>query len=108
MKTVPHRNKLLDFKYPRPTVCFGANFNLDNPTVRCGAVKTHAPHRTVKALVRWASGKRLTFRLPKLSLMTLSPTSEQRDSWSSYGALRAYSEVLYNLWGPRESDLSDS
>ena len=40
--------------------------------------------------------------------MTLSHPFEQRDSWSSYGAVRAYSEVLYNLWGPRESDLSDS
>ena len=27
----------------------------------------------VKALVRWATGKRLTNRLPKLSLTTLSP-----------------------------------
>ena len=48
---------------------------------------------TVKALVRWATGKRLTNRLPKLSLITLPPF-EQRDSWSSYGAVRAYSEVL--------------
>ena len=30
------------------------------------------------------------------------PPFEQRDSWSSYGAVRAYSEVLF--WGPRESD----
>ena len=29
--------------------------------------------RFVKALVRWATGKRLTNRLPKLSLITLSP-----------------------------------
>ena len=36
------------------------------------------------------------------------PPFEQRDSWSSYGAVRAYSEVLYILWGPRESDLSGS
>ena len=36
------------------------------------------------------------------------PPFEQRDSWSSYGAVRAYSEVLHNIWGPRESDLSDS
>ena len=28
---------------------------------------------TVKALVRWATGKRLTNRLPKLSLITLPP-----------------------------------
>ena len=27
----------------------------------------------VEALVRWATGKRLTNRLPKLSLITLSP-----------------------------------
>ena len=53
----------------------------------------------VKALVRWATGTRLTSTLPPF---------EQRDSWSSYGAVRAYSEVLYNLWGPSESDSSDS
>ena len=62
----------------------------------------------VKALVRWATGKRLPDRLPKLSVMILSPTSEQRGLWSSYGAVRAESEVLNNLWGPRESGLSDS
>ena len=28
---------------------------------------------SVKALVRWATGKRLTNRLPKLGLITLSP-----------------------------------
>ena len=61
----------------------------------------------VKASVRWVTGKRLTNRLPKLSLITLPP-SEQRDSCSSYVAVRAYSEVLYNLWQPKESDLSDS
>ena len=62
----------------------------------------------VKAFVRWATGRRLTNRLPKLSLNNAPPPFEQRDSRSSYGAVRAYSEVLYNLWGPRESDLSDS
>ena len=61
----------------------------------------------VKALVRWATGKKLTNRLPKLSLIT-PPPFEQRDSCSSYGAVRTYSEVLYNLWGPMESDLSHS
>ena len=30
-------------------------------------------HIHVKALVRWATGKSLTNRLPKLSLVTLSP-----------------------------------
>ena len=48
----------------------------------------------VEALVRWATGKRLIDRLLELSLTTLFPPSEQRDSWSSYGAVRAYSEVL--------------
>ena len=46
------------------------------------------------ALIRWATGKRLTDRLPKLSLLTLSPPSEQRDYWSPYGAVRDYSEVI--------------
>ena len=36
------------------------------------------------------------------------PPFEQRDSWSSYGTVRADSEVRYNLWGPREIDLSNS
>ena len=58
---------------------------------------------SVKALVRWATGKRFTNRLPKVSLIALSPPSEQRGLWSSYGAVRAYSEVLDTLWGPRES-----
>ena len=30
-------------------------------------------YHSVKALVRWATGKRSTNRLPKLSLITLSP-----------------------------------
>ena len=30
------------------------------------------------------------------------PPFEQRDSWSSYGAVPAYSEVLF--WGSRESE----
>ena len=49
---------------------------------------------SVKALVRWATGQRLTNRLPKVSLITLFPPSEQRDFLSSYGAVRAYSGVL--------------
>ena len=35
------------------------------------------------------------------------PPFEQRDYWSSYGAIRAYSEVLHNLWGPRDNCCSD-
>ena len=65
----------------------------------------------MKALVRWATGKRLTDRLlPKLSLITLSLPSDRRGLWSPYGAVRAYSEVLLlnGLWGPRESDLPGS
>ena len=45
-------------------------------------------------VVRWVTGKRLIDRLSKLSLITPPPPSEERDSWSSYGAVRAYSEVL--------------
>ena len=56
--------------------------------VRC-PVAGFAAGTHVKALVHWATGKRLTNRLPKLSLVTLSPPSEQRGPWSSYGAVRA-------------------
>ena len=43
------------------------------------------------------------------SLITLSPPLNSGIlGLRMYGAVRAYSEVLYNLWGPRESDLSDS
>ena len=66
-----------------------------------GVLIVHLRRASVKALVRWATGKRLTNRLPKLSLITLPPF-EQRDSWSSYGAVGAYSEVLHDLWGSRE------
>ena len=57
----------------------------------------------VKTLVRWVTGKRLTDRLPKLSLITLSLLNS-----GVYG-LRVgpyvpspNSEVLNNLWGARE------
>ena len=52
-----------------------------------GGVGTHRRglYAYVKAFVRWATGKKLTNRLPKLSLITLSPPSEQRGPWSSYG-----------------------
>ena len=43
----------------------------------------------VKELVRWATGERLTDRLPKLSVITLSPLSERRGLWSSCRAVRA-------------------
>ena len=41
--------------------------------MRVGFVLCDWVRTTVKALVRWATGKRLTNRLPKLSLITLSP-----------------------------------
>ena len=43
-------------------------------------------HLNGKTLVRWVTGKRLTDRLPKVNLITLSAPSEQRALWSSYGA----------------------
>ena len=49
----------------------------------------------VKALVRWATGKRLTNRLPKLSPITLSPPLNRGIlGLHMYGAVRAYSDVL--------------
>ena len=57
----------------------------------------------MKALVRWATGERLTNRLPKLSLITLSPPLNS-------GILGGRTCLLRGsfLWGPRESDSSDS
>ena len=54
---------------------------------------------SVKALVRWATGKRLTNHLPKLKPYNTLPPFEQRDSWSSYGAVRAFSKVLLQSLG---------
>ena len=57
-----------------------------------------------EALVRWATGKRLTNRLPNLSLTTLSPPLN-----SGILVVRMGPYVptpKYNLWGPRESDSS--
>ena len=46
-------------------------------------------HTDVKGVVRWATGKRLTDRIPpRLSPISLSPPSEQRGLWSAYGAGR--------------------
>ena len=61
----------------------------------------------VKVLVRWTTGKILPDRLPNLSLIMLSPPSEQRGPWSSFGAARAYSDVRNNLWGIRFSAKGD-
>ena len=61
----------------------------------------------VKALVRWATGKRLTNRLPKLSLITLSPPLNSGIP-GRMGLYVPTPKFFYNLWGPRESDLSGS
>ena len=62
----------------------------------------------VKALVRWATGKRLTNRLPKLSLITLSPPLNSEILGLRMGPHVPTPRFFYNLWGPRESDSSDS
>ena len=55
----------------------------------------------VKALVRWATGKRLTDRLPKLSLTTLSPLEQTRytgqrvtNTWFKSLGIQKYFSVL--------------
>ena len=63
----------------------------------------------VKALVRWATGKRLTNRLPKLSLRTLSPPLNSGILGLRMGLCVPTPMFFYNLWGPtRESNSSDS
>ena len=65
--------------------------------------------RSVKVLVRWATGKRLTSHLlPKLSLVTLSPPLNSRILGLRMGLYVPTPMFFYNLWGPRESDSSDS
>ena len=55
----------------------------------------------VKGLVCWATGKRLTIRLPKLSL-TNTPALERRDTrvQTGYSGRRVTNS---RFWGPRES-----
>ena len=62
----------------------------------------------VKALVRWATCKRLTNHLPKLSLVTLSPLLNSGILGLRMGPYVPTPKLFYNLWGPRESDLSGS
>ena len=57
-------------------------------SINPGFVEIGLAQLSVKALVRWATGKRLTDRLPNLSLTSLSPPSEQRGLRFSYGAVR--------------------
>ena len=56
----------------------------------------------------WSVDDAICEGISPLGYWNTLPHFEPRDSWSSYGAVRAYSEVLYNLREPRESDLSDS
>ena len=56
----------------------------------------------VKALVRWATGERLTDRLPKLSLITLSPPLNSGVLGLRMGLYVPTPKFFYNLWGPRE------
>ena len=62
----------------------------------------------MKALVRSATGERLTDRLPKLSLITLSPPLNSGILGLRMGLYVSTPKFFYNLWGPKESDLSDS
>ena len=55
--------------------------------------------KNVKALVRWATGKRLTNRLPKLSLITLSPPLNRGILGLRMGPYMPTPRFLYNLWG---------
>ena len=54
------------------------------------------------------TGKRFTNRLPKLSLITLSPPLNSGILGLRMGLYVPTPMFFYNLWGPRESDLSDS
>ena len=62
----------------------------------------------MKALVRWATDKRLTHRLPKLSLITLSPPLNSGILGLRMGPYVPTPRFLYNLWGPKEIDSSGS
>ena len=62
----------------------------------------------MKALVSWATGRRLTNRLPKLSLITLSPPLNIGILGLRMGLYVPTPKFFYILWGPRESDLSGS
>ena len=56
----------------------------------------------MKALVRWATGKRLTNRLPYT--VTLSPPLNSGILGLRMGPYVPTPRFFYNLWGPRESD----
>ena len=64
--------------------------------------------KIVKALVRWANGKRLTNRPPKLILITLFPPLNSGILGLRMGPYVPTPKFFYNLWGPREHDSSVS
>ena len=55
-------------------------------------------------VVRLATCKRLTNRLPKLSLITLSPPLNSGILGLRMGLYVPTPRFFYNLWGPKESD----
>ena len=62
----------------------------------------------LRRLVRWATGERLTDRLPNLSLITLSPPLNSGILSLRMGPYVPTPRFLYNLWGPKEIDSSGS
>ena len=94
----------------RPESPFFWNGTNDHEKYRSFSVRSYLSNKAktrperfpcVKELVRWATGKRLTDRLPELSPITLSPPSEQRGLRSSYRAVRPYSEFLLQSLGTK-------
>ena len=73
------------------------------PVPASSAVETHHAVKGISPLGYW---QEVNLSPTQTKPYNTLPPFEQRDSWSSYGVVRAYSEVLF--WGPRESDSSDS
>ena len=89
----------------------GINHRHDNRII----ARPHLPWRRLRRhsalallIVRWATGKRLTNRLPKLSLITLSPPLNRGILGLRMGPYVPTPRFFYSLWGPRESYSSDS
>ena len=87
---------VLEYRWSATTVA-----HLRRLVLREGAGHTPIHVRVEALLVRWAPGKRLTSRLPKLSLKTLSPPLN-----SGILGLRMGPYVptpkFFTIWGPRE------
>ena len=87
----------------RSTVCFGSVF-----AFFLASVPPFVVVRLVKTLVRWATCKRLTFCLPKLSLLTLFPPLNSGILGLRMGPCVPTLKFFSYLGGPRKSDSSDS